>query len=224
MSDPGHAETTVAVFDLDGTLTHRDTYTGIMLHSLRFNRGNIPRLVPLSVPVVRFALGRLDNASLKAAFLKSLFAGLPADRLDAITRSFVDRLMARGLREQAVKTLERHRADGHETVLLTASLDFYVEDIARRLAVDHCICTRAARGPGGTLTGELASANCRGAEKLARLRAHFGDAPGGRCFVGYGDRESDFHLLTALNRGVVVSPGRRTRARAVAAGLQVVQW
>lgn len=224
MAEPEYPANTVAVFDLDGTLTRRDTYSGILLHSLRRRPAGIPKLVPLAVPVARFALGRLNNAVLKAMLLEAMFGGMPEHRLRGITTSFVDRLFAGGLRSRALEVLAMHRASGHRTVLLSASLDFYVEDIARRLRFDHCICTRTVRGPDGTLTGELRTANCRGEEKLSRLLEHFGDARGEYFFVGYGDRETDFHLLTALDCGIVVSPDRRTRTRARDAGMQVVDW
>lgn len=214
----------MALFDLDGTITRRDTYSGILAHSLRFNPAGIPKLVPLMITAARFGLGRLDNTALKTAFLKSLFGGMPENRLNAITRSFVDRLFADGLRPPALETLSRHQASGHQTVLLSASLDFYVEEIAGRLSFDHCICTRTVRGVDNALTGELRTANCRGEEKLSRLTSHFGDARGKYYFVGYGDRETDFHLLTALDQGIVVSPDRRTRNKALNAGLHVVDW
>jgi len=224
VAGPDYSSNTVAVFDLDGTITRRDTFSSILAYSLRFNPGNIPKLAPLTVPALRFALGRIDNAAVKTVFLTALFGGVPAARRKAVTRTFVDRLLAGGVRKPALETLSRHRASGHQTVLLTASPDFYVEEIARRLCFDHCICTRTVRGSDDALTGELATANCRGAEKLARLRAHFGDIGRAGCFVGYGDRESDFPLLTALDYGIVVSPNRRIRARALRAGLHVVDW
>ena len=224
MSDPEFPSNTVAVFDLDGTITRRDTYSGILAHNLRRNPGKLVDLVPLVMPVVRFGAGRLDNAALKTAFLRSMFRGMPEERIRSVTLSFVDRLFAGGLRSGALEALEGHRSGGHQTVLLTASLDFYVEEIAARLDFDHCICTRAARGPDNALTGELLTPNCRGVEKLTRLQAHFGDALQQCYFVGYGDRESDFHLLAALDRGIVVNPGRRTRNKALAAGFQVVDW
>jgi len=224
MAGPEHTAETVAVFDLDGTITRRDTYTAILLHGLCRNPRRIPRLAPLTLPVVRFVLGRLDNAVMKERLLRAVFAGLPETRLREIARSFVDRLLAGGMREPAVAALRRHRDSGHRTVLLSASPDFYVEVIADRLGFDHCICTRTARGPDGMLTGELAGANCRGEEKLARLFQHFEGERQRYCFVGYGDRETDFPLLLALDQGIVVSPGRRTRDRALAAGLRVVDW
>jgi len=224
LSEPDYPADTVAVFDLDGTITYGDTFSGIIAHRLLRRPAAIPKLAPLALPVLRCALGRLDNAVLKAAFLKSFFAGVAETELQAFVREFNERLFTTGLRPRALETIERHRQAGHRLVLLSASPDFYVAEIARRLAFDDCLCTGTARAADNTLTGELATANCRGEEKLARLQGHLGEVRRGRCFVGYGDRETDFHLLKALDRGIVVSPDRRTRSRALQAGLTVVDW
>lgn len=214
----------MAVFDLDGTVTRTDTYTGILLYGLRRDPAALVKLLPHSFAVLRFALGRLDNELIKTRLLKAMFGGMPQARRQCISRGFVDRLVARGLRPAALAALSRHRAAGHRTVLLSASLDFYVEEIAQRLGFDHCLCTRTVRDADDVLSGALATPNCRGPEKLVRLRAWLGDQRARWFLVGYGDRALDFHLLTALDHGVVVSPNQRLARRAKVAGLTVVEW
>jgi len=219
-----YPDNTVAVFDLDGTLTHRDTYLGVLLHSLRRNPATAPGLARLAWPVVGFKLGRIDNTQLKTKFLRVLLARLTADRLEDVVESFLERLFATGFRAEGLDMLKRHRAAGHVTVLLTASPDFYVEEISRRLELDHCICTGTARRADNSLSGELATANCRGREKVARLRHHFGEGFSKYYFVGYADHESDLPLLTAMHTGVLVNPGPLTRAKAEQQGMRVTDW
>lgn len=221
---PDFPPNTIAVFDLDGTLTRRDTFLGIVLHSLRLYPGNIPSTLRLVGPVLGFGLGRVDNTALKTAFLKALLAGLPAARLGRLVESFLDELFTAGFRKEGLAVLERHRAAGHGTVLLSAAPDFYVEEIARRLRFDHCLCTGTARREDDTLTGELSTANCRGEEKVRRLHGHFGASVDRYYFVGYGDRESDLPLLVAVDHGIIVNPKPVTKARAERAGLRIARW
>jgi len=222
MKDTG--SDTIAIFDLDGTLTRRDTYLGILLHSLRFNPGRAPRLPGLAARTIAFKLGRIDNTALKAAFLKALLAKVPAPRLEHIAASFVDRVMAGWLYPEAVAVLERHRGAGHRTIMLTASPDFYVEKLAARLGFDDCICTETIRDAENTLTGELQSANCYGREKIGRLKTYLGDQQAGRRLVGYADNASDIELLACLHQGFIVNPGRRARSLAREAGLEALEW
>jgi len=220
----GYPSNTVAVFDLDGTLAAGDTYLGILLHSLRLDPSRTPRLARLAPVTLRFKLGRLDNTALKTAYLRVLLSDLPAPALNRLARSYLERVLRTGLRRAGLETLERHRAAGHATILLSASPDFYVEELARRLAFDACLCTRTGRRPDDTLTGELASPNCQGPEKLARLKQHLAGGLEDSFLVGYGDDEKDFHLLTRLHKGYLVNPGPALRKRAEREGLSVIEW
>lgn len=219
-----YPDNTVAVFDLDGTLTRRDTYLGILLHSLRLNPGTATGLAALAWPVLGFKLGRVDNTELKVAFLRALMAPLSAGRLEHVVESYLARLFDGGFRKEGLAMLARHQAAGHGTALLSAAPDFYVDEIARRLRFDHCICTGTVRRPDNTLSGELKTGNCRGPEKITRLKRHFGDAWPRHYFVGYGDHASDLPLLEALDAGVMVNAKPPVRARARQIGLQVADW
>lgn len=63
--------------------------------------------------------------------------------------------------------LERKR----ECVVISASPDFLLEEIAKRLPIDNLICTRHSRK-----TGMIIGENCRGEEKVRRFREVFPDA------------------------------------------------
>lgn len=52
------------------------------------------------------------------------------------------------------------------TVVISASPDFLLEDICSRLKVDKLICTKCS-----AKSGKIIGANCKGAEKIARLNA-----------------------------------------------------
>ena len=81
-----------------------------------------------------------------------------------------------------------------------------VEKIATRLETDS-----------GTFTGRLDGRNCRGAEKVERLRAHLGDL-GGYSIHAYGDSPSDRVLLERAEFGHyrAFDGGFLDRCRAVA--------
>lgn len=75
--------------------------------------------------------------------------------------------------EKAVKGFwDRHERQVHKwfydrtryTVVISASPDFLLEEISRRLGFDELICTRHSRK-----TGAIIGENCRGEEKVRRL-------------------------------------------------------
>jgi phosphatidylglycerophosphatase C len=95
---------------------------------------------------------------------------------------------------------------GHEVVVVSASLQLYLGPLGHRLGVDAVLATELAVGADGRLTGALAGANVRGAEKVRRLRNWLGGSP---CELwAYGDSSGDNELLAAADHGWRVSRRR----------------
>jgi phosphoserine phosphatase len=115
--------------------------------------------------------------------------------------------------------MEWHRAQGHRLVIVSASLDFYLSPVARDLDVDAVLATRLAVGPDGRLTGTYEGRNCRGHEKLVRVRRWIDDTggPGATTPVlwAYGNSAGDRQLLAGADVGIDV--GRLGRIGALRA-------
>ncbi|HET9772046.1 MAG TPA: HAD-IB family hydrolase, partial [Acidimicrobiia bacterium] len=86
-----------------------------------------------------------------------------------------------------------HRAEGHELVLVSASPELYVAPIGQRLGFEDVIATRLEVDADGRLTGRLLGSNCRGPEKVARLRQWRDE--GLVVDFAYGDSAGDRELL-----------------------------
>lgn len=201
------------VFDLDGTLTRRDT-------SLPFLRS-----VAGWGPMVRAMVGTGARAPADlAAALRSESAGLGAVRgrwegmfhermsrrvlagrseaeLLEAGEAFALRVMAEDLRPDALERIEAHRRQGHRLVLASASLEAYVAPLARLLEMDVSAGTRLEIREG-MATGWFHGPPCWGPEKLRRVRQALG--PGAEILYAYGDGAGDAPLLAAARHGVRV--------------------
>jgi phosphatidylglycerophosphatase C len=89
--------------------------------------------------------------------------------------------------------LRHHRDEGHEIVVVSASLDVYLRPLVPRLGVDHVIACTLEADPRSVLTGELVGGNVRGPEKVRRLDAWLGDDAVE--LWAYGDSSGDDELL-----------------------------
>jgi len=212
----------LAVFDLDGTLTKRDTLipylAGFLLnHPRRLAR--LPRLIPASAA---YGAGWMSNAALKEAFLRAVLGGTTRDALCSWTQTFTERLMAGGLRRDAVRQLRWHRASGHYIVIMSASVDLYVRPLGRLLDVDEVLCTEV-EWEDERLTGRLATPNCAGAEKVRRLEMLTERLPS-RSVWAYADRRSDIPLLQRATHAYLVNSARRVRSVAAQCGVRAVTW
>ncbi len=227
-TDPGApagdaAPAGVAVFDLDGTLTWRDTLLPFLRgylarHPRRWMR--LWRLVPAGVD---YLLRGRDRGLLKSRLIRAVLGGESRADIDAWAEQFVHSMRHRGMfRPAALAALAAHRDAGQHLVLLSASPDLYVPRIGALLGVELTLCTEVG-WRDGRLDGRLTTPNRHGAEKarcLAALRDRFPGQP----FSAYGNSAADIAHLRAAEHGVLVNGNAAARRRAVAAGLDVAEW
>lgn len=214
----------VALFDLDGTITRRDTYLAYLIGYLLRHPSRLFRTVPLAWAVALHKAGRRDNTWLKIRFLRAILGGVERASLERWTDAFLDRTLGYGLRARAREVIERHRAAGDRLLLVTASLDFYAEPLAERLGFDATICTRAAIDQAGRLTGALDGANCYGCHKLRCVQSYLLEHAPDAFLTLYTDHHADLPLLRFVHRPVLVNPTRRARQAAGDLDITVENW
>jgi HAD superfamily hydrolase (TIGR01490 family) len=184
----------VAAFDLDGTLTPRDTLKPFLVRAFGWPRVAWTFLC-LAPEIVRVGLGRARVDDVKVRVLARLFAGAEPQRLRALGLAHARAVQAR-VRPAALARIEWHRAQGHRLVLASAAVDVYVEPLAQALGFDHVVCTRLSCGPDGRYDGALVGEDCTGAGKVRAIEALLG--PLARLELhAYGDSAGDRELLAA---------------------------
>jgi phosphatidylglycerophosphatase C len=193
----------LAVFDLDGTITRSDTFAPFVLACLRRHPWRLPRLL-LVLPVITRFLLTWDRGALKGGLLQVTLGGLTRGELQQNAAHFVQRLLRRGLYRQALQALESHRARGAWLVLMSASPDLYVPQVGAALGFDQVICTQVRWREDGRLDGRLASTNCRGLEKQRRLSLLIERMRPERVY-GYGNSRSDLPHLQLAHEAYLVN-------------------
>ena len=191
--------TVVAAFDVDGTLTRRDTFGPFLFAA--FGRWRVARALARHVVLAR----RRDEY--KAAVVRTLFAGRPIAPLHEVAEGFAAGVVPNRMRPGALELLAEHHRRGHRVVLVSASLTLYLDPIARRLGdIDGNVSTRLAVD-GDAFTGELDGGNCRGPAKAARVASWLaaqGLARDAVTLVAYGNSVGDRELLALADRPVRV--------------------
>lgn len=199
----------LAAFDVDGTLSRRDTLLPFLQRLCGMQR--LARaLAANGLALSRMAAGVADRDAVKDALLVRLLAGRDARQVAAAGETYADFLVDHArLRPDTRRRLDEHRAAGHRVVLVSASPEVYLAPLGRRLGVDAVLASALEVGADGRLTGRLAGRNCRGAEKVARLDAWLGtEAEHGTYLYAYGDSDGDRELLARADVGVLVRPRR----------------
>ncbi len=211
----------IAIFDLDGTITHRDTLFPLVLRHLASRPWTLLRLVRVIPGLLRFAFDR-DRGLLKQALLRATMRGTPRADVDALAREFVRDKIARGCFRDALATIRRHRDKGHLLVLMSASVDFYVPEFGRQLGFDRVISTEVLWN-GDRLDGTLTSANRLGEEKARCVRELLAERHHSESFA-YGNSASDLPHLQVVKHGCLVNGSVAARRKAADFGVACVDW
>jgi phosphatidylglycerophosphatase C len=170
----------IVAFDFDGTLTVSDTF----LAFLRWREGSVgyhAGMARLAPAASSFLINRKVDR-LKAAAV-----------LEEEAREFAATAAPLMLRPDALRVWRRHRNDGARMVIVTASPEPIIAPFARGLGADMLIGTGLALDKDDRLTGGLKGRNCRGPEKVKRLREVFGEDV--RLAAAYGDTDGDDDML-----------------------------
>jgi phosphatidylglycerophosphatase C len=217
----------IAVFDLDGTLTWRDTLLPFLSGYALQHPSRLKSLWRLPLAVAGY-LGSPDRGLLKSRAIRAVMGGDRRSTIDAWTETFVGRLERRQVfRPAALAAVEAHRAAGGHLVLLSASPDLYVPAIGRLLGFERTLCTevewRHDVSGEDRLEGGLRTPNRRDEEKsrcLAWLRTQYPKLP----VVAYGNSRADIPHLRVADRALLVNGSAAARRSASAAGIAVADW
>jgi len=205
----------VAAFDFDGTLTDG----GSVFEFLTDVSGRQAVLRACAALSPGLAMAAVAGGSVADDVKEELFVrvlgGVDAAYVDQVGAEFAVSHLAAHVRPEVRRRLDWHRGRGDRVVVVSASLDVYVRVAAERLAADGAIATRLEVDTAGRLTGRYDGGNCRGEEKVRRLRLWMAEAgvEGARLWA-YGNSRGDLRMLRAADVGVNVGRlGRFSRLR-----------
>jgi phosphatidylglycerophosphatase C len=212
----------IALFDLDGTLTWRDTLLPFLLGFMRRRPYRALGLWRLPLALAHYWQDR-DRGALKSRVICMLMRGEKRSVLDAWAQAFVASLKHKHrFRPIALAVVETHRAAGDHLVLLSASPDLYVPLIGESLGFERTLCTEIV-WQGERLDGRLKTPNRRGEEKLRCLdwiREQFPGSP----VIAYGNSASDLDHLRQADRALLVNGDSAARRLAAKWNIAVSYW
>ena len=182
---------TLVLFDLDGTVTHRDT----LLAFTRFAVGEARyffSMVYLAVPLVLQKINVMSSQRTKEIFLSHFFKGWKLVDFEERCQQF-DRDVLPGLiRSQALKALQSYVQRGDRTIIVSASPQNWILPWATKEGVE--VIATQLEVKEDRLTGRIAGKNCNGEEKVNRIRHHLNLNDYSQ-IMAYGDTSGDRAML-----------------------------
>ena len=189
----------IAFFDFDGTLTRRDTFLP-WLQQLLGTPTLFLRLLQTSPVLLGYIAGWVANDRAKETLLRACVAGRHVDELQEVANHYARHELRSLLRPEGMARLDWHREQGHDCVLVSASLDLYLEPWAAEQGFAGLLCSRLEVNAEGRVSGNLAGDNCHGEVKVKLIREWLEGRNTGTLYA-YGDTRGDLPMLRMADEG-----------------------
>ena len=166
-------KSTLAIYDMDRTITRRATYTPFLLHAaLSLAPWRLVLLPAVLLSTMLYVIRLIDRGRLKEVNYRLLVGrGIPPERLEPVIQSFADRQVATNIMPGARASIAADRAAGRRLVMATASYRLYAAAIAQRLGFKDVIATETRLDADGRIIARIEGNNCYGDTKLAMIQA-----------------------------------------------------
>jgi HAD superfamily hydrolase (TIGR01490 family) len=158
----------LAIFDVDYTLTKRETLVEFYLFMMKKNP-KLLKYLPKSLFSSMFYFFNIHDAStVKKTFIRFI-DGIEENEMKKIVKEFYETRLSKILYKDAMDMIRQMKEQGYKIYLISASAEFYLNELYNIKEVDKVIGTRFTMENGlhrNQITGE----NCKGEEKVKRLK------------------------------------------------------
>lgn len=182
----------IAAFDFDGTITRKDT----LIEFLRFAGGGARfyAVFALYTPLlILMKLKLYSNQKAKQKIFAHYFKGMQIEQFDDLCLRFFEQKGQSLVYADAKTQIAKHKAQGDEVIIISASIENWVCHFAEALKADKLLATQV-EVQDGKITGRFLTANCYGKEKVKRLLSEYPERDS-YYLVAYGDSPGDKELL-----------------------------
>ena len=158
----------LAIFDIDYTITKKETLMELFKYVIKKDKKNI-RFLPRAIYCgSMYAIKVYDERKVKEKFLKFIH-GIKEQDLAELVKKFYDEKLKTILYEDAINMMRKLKDEGYDIYLISASPEFYINEFYNIKEVDKIIGTKF-RFSDGIFTRKIEGNNCKGAEKVRRLK------------------------------------------------------
>ncbi len=220
---------TLAIYDMDRTITRRATYTPFLVHAaLRLAPWRLLLAPAVIAMMLAYLMGMVGRGRLKEVNYRLLVGrGRPAAELEPVIDSFAEKQIATNIMPGARANIEADRAAGRRLVMATASYRIYAAAIAARLGFNDVIATETQLDAEGRIIARIEGDNCYGDAKLSMIKAWLEREGLKREAVHirfYSDHVSDSVVHHWSDEPFATNAHNRLVRLAKAEGWQVLDW
>ena len=158
----------LAIFDIDYTLTKRETLVEFYIFMVKKNPKFIKYLPKSIFSSILYVFKIYDASKAKKTFIRFI-DGIEENEMKKIVKEFYETRLSKILYKDAIDTIKKMKTQGYKIYLISASAEFYLNEFYNIKEVDKVIGTRFIK-ENGLHRNEITGENCKGEEKVKRLK------------------------------------------------------
>jgi phosphatidylglycerophosphatase C len=185
----------LAIFDFDGTITTKDSFEDFIVFSQGVPK-TLTGLLKKSPALMQYLFGSMSNSAAKQEIFAHFYTGWESAKFAMFAEHYVNERLPRIIRPGAREKLQWHNKEGHTIVIVSASFENYLEFWCRKEGLE--LLATKIEVKDGKFTGNFASPNCHGQEKIRRINAAY-NLKDFEYIYAYGDTKGDLPLKTIAN-------------------------
>ncbi len=177
------------IYDFDGTIYNGDSTVDFFLYAVK-GKPSLLRFLPKQIAgFLLYGIKKIDKKQMKEYF----FCFLSGIELDAFLAGFWEK------NEEKIFAWYRNQK-AEDDIVISASPEFLLKPICEKLHITHLIASKV-----DAATGVFVGENCRGEEKVKRLKAELGEV-----YIEnfYSDSLSDLPLARLAENAFLIHNGR----------------
>ncbi|MCH7295408.1 HAD-IB family hydrolase [Acinetobacter higginsii] len=186
-----HKTLNLALFDFDGTLYPRDSFTGFIFFALS-KRHIVKRGLKILPWIQAYYLRLYPAHAMRPRLFQSMFKDISVDVVEQLAQEYAQKLTKK-LDPDLFQQLQLHQQRGDHIVLVSASIDLYLAPICEVLNIE-LLCTQT-ESKDGRLTGRYSSEDCSCEQKKLRILQSYNLA-NYQTIYAYGNSEEDLEMLS----------------------------
>jgi HAD superfamily phosphoserine phosphatase-like hydrolase len=192
-----YSSSELVIFDFDGTLYSRDSLLDFCRFYYRKKPYRLHFILHQLWDFVMWKFRRITATEFKNRFIRFIHQDGP-EEVQRMAEVFWN--TRRPFNTKVLEELRRFQHTPHCLVVLSASPLPFILPACRQLGVEEVIATTLTFGPKQYRLGT----NCRGGEKIRRLKERFSNP---HILAAYSDNADDLPLLEMAENGFVIKRG-----------------
>lgn len=181
----------LALFDLDGTITEKDT----LIEFIKYTHGNLKYylgLLILSPILILYKLKVIPNWRAKEIMLNWYFRSWPKEKLSEAGKNFSLHKLPELILDSALQRIKQHKEENDEVVIVSASCDVWLKDWCEQQDLQYI--STELEFKDNIFTGRFCTLNCHGQEKVNRINKSLAIKDYDFIYA-YGNEKSDLPML-----------------------------